>query len=243
MFPRSFRPLLLTGALMGLALIMGASARADLVQIVQKQNLGSRQTQVLSTPIGPFDRFDSTLGTLESVTIALVNVQMSSEIFADYGGRGVSTVTHDVQGSATLKVPASMLPAGVSGTIAPTFSLNFSRTMSSPSDNFDVTQTLNQDSAPADLTLTFTGSDVNAFVGSNTFALLFSANASAVMTNTNGVGTRGTLTHVSGSTQVIYAYTPVKAVPEPATLLLVAAGLGGLALPALRARRRRDSRS
>ncbi|HEU5116646.1 MAG TPA: choice-of-anchor E domain-containing protein [Isosphaeraceae bacterium] len=243
MFSRSFRPRLLTGALMGVVWITGGAALADLVQIVQKHDLGTRQTQVLPTSTESFNRFDSTLGTLESVTIELANVQMTSEIFAEYGGRGVTTVTEDIQGWATLQLPATLLPAGVSGAISPTFSLNFSRTMASSSDNFDVIQALNQDSAPADLILTFTGGDVNAFVGSSSFALVFSADASAVIGNINGGGTRGMLTYVTGTAQVLYAYTPGKAVPEPTSFLLGVVGLGGLALPTLKGRWSPDRRS
>jgi hypothetical protein len=96
---------------------------------------------------------------------------------------------------------------------------------------------LNLDTPVSALVLTLTGDQAQGFVGPGTFSFLFSANASSELKNTNGVGTRGTMTYVSGTPKVIYTYL----VPEPASLWLLA--VGGLVLPAVARARQRAARA
>jgi hypothetical protein len=193
-----------------------------------------------------FDKFDTSLGTLESVTVT-VNLNKTGgrfEIDNDSGSAGTLNLTHEVQGSLSTSLGATALLntndsfIGASGTLTASNSLLNQEVSATTGDN---TTTFNAtglsdyvlfepgNSSDSD-TGTVSGDFQFKYEGTGTYTMTVNATQLVSVTGLGGLQQAFTVSNVSGDVTVTYNYS---AVPEPVSPLL-----GGLGMLLLFRRRR-----
>ncbi len=213
-------------ALLGAGLVMGKTASAD--TITQPFTIPN-QTVPFSNPF-TFNLFDTTLGTLNSVTIFL-GTSATAEVDIHNGNatpraftNAKATIPITATGPASITVTNSLIAGPFSGTAAPGDSAfpgvtgSTSASVSVPVSNFGSYE----GSGGGASTITAASSD-GVYSGSGGTGVFFGGSASA-----------------SGNVIITYNYTPTStsSTPEPGTWgLLVAGASTGLVL--VRRRRRK----
>lgn len=194
-----------------------------------------------------FNKFDTSLGTLNSVTVTVVLNKTGGrfEVDNDSENGGTLNLTHSVVGSLTASGVALLRDDFSS--IGATGTLTASNTLSDQSVSAttgDSTTTFNATGLgdyvlfePGNASDSDTGSIGSAFIssyaGSGTFTTTVNASQTVDVTGLGGLQQAFTVSSVSGDVTVTYNFTPT-AVPEPTSALL--GGIGFLLL--LRRRRR-----
>jgi len=202
--------------------------------------VNTNNSPVINSSILTFDKFDTSLGTLTGVSITFTTT---------YGATVTLSVTNDELFDLPPPPPD---PFFADATIGHELTGSLISTMSSPQT---LSATCAGDEGAGDLDT----SDCSASQSSNNNAFNGTAGLAAALTSFNGPGTfdlTATLTSAlsprprefvdnstgtlqanwNGSVSVVYTYdNGVAAVPEPLSVYLLAAGLGGIAL----SRRRR----
>ncbi len=191
-----------------------------------------------------FERFDTTLGTLTSVTVSvdLTKTGGRFEVDNDSETSGTINLTHAIIGSLSSgdvslrKSGGGVVSVGQSGSITATSSL-LNQSVSATSG--DATNAFNATGVsdyvlfePTNVNVSDSGtiraadqSDYEA-VGLSTYDIAFGALQSVNATGLSGLQQAFTVASVSGSVTVTYNYTAVTPVPEPTSALL--GGLGVL---------------
>jgi hypothetical protein len=186
-----------------------------------------------------FTKFDTTLGNLTGVTITFTTTQYSATVTvqADNGGFAESTFFSDatmdrlLSGALILGAPSQQTFSA--SCLAPTSQTNSCNDSTTDTTDFSGTaglagapSTFNAPPATFDLTVALsstlaprvTPDNGTSFAGDSTFSGALNANW-------------------KGDVSVVYTYdAPVTAVPEPLSLYLLIAGLGGIALSQRRRR-------
>lgn len=178
-----------------------------------------------------FDRFDTTLGTLTSVS---VNYTVSQ------------TVGFELLGDPTYRGPVLFTASGTYVTTG------------LPNSSGDISTSFVMDNPGAQITfpISFTesmgyfGSDVTYFVGSNPIYFAPGINALGVrgtypggsISSTRALTIRGTT--LTGSISVVYGYVAAAtAVPEPASWAMMILGVGAVGFAMRRSRKQKVSRT
>ena len=194
-----------------------------------------------------FNKFNTTLGTLNSVTVSVLMNKNGGrfEVDNDSATGGTLTLTHTVTG--LLSSPVSLVKTGGASSVGQSGSVTAVSTLGSVTigaTTGDPTNAFNAQPASADY-VSFSPSSTSAsdtgnidagfisqyaFAGSQTFGMTFGGLQTVQATGVSGLQQSFTVSDVLGNVTVTYNYT---AVPEPASALL--GGIGCLAL--LRRRR------
>lgn len=236
MIPMKYRFLLLASTSTGLA---------SAATIVQTRNFafvpdGSR---VLT-----FDKFDTTLGTLTSVTLSVSATKTGGTYSVDNDSElaGTINLTHSVVGQLS-SMDVSLKKVGVTatgyvgqtGNITATNTLSTTVGASSGDSTTDFNATGQSDYvtySPSNNTVTDSGTIHSGFqndyaaIGLETFAITYAGTQTVSSSGLSGLQQAFTVANVSGDVTVTYTYTTI---PETSTALL--GGLGALVL--LRRRR------
>jgi hypothetical protein len=196
-----------------------------------------------------FDKFDTTLGTLDSVTVNVTYTKSGGnfQVDNDSATSGTVNLTHTVVGSLSSsdvslrKTGGGVVSVGQSGSITAVSSLlnqsvaattgdsntTFNATGLGDYVNFDPTNVIASDSG------SIRAVDLGDYqtTGFATYNIVFNALQTVEATGLSGLQQAFTVSNVSGNVTVTYNYTEV--IPEPGSVLL-----GGLGLLALLRRRR-----
>ena len=194
-----------------------------------------------------FNKFDTTLGTLTSVTVSVDMTKQRGqlEVDNDSASSGTISLTHQVIGDLTSSV--SLVKTGGSSSVGQSGSFTAANTLSavvgvSSGDNvltFDATLLpdylkFQPGTATAGDSGNIDPAFINqyAFAGFQTFNIIMGATQTVSATGLSALQQAFTNSDIEGKVSVVYNYTPA-VIPEPASALL--GGLGCLAL--LRRRR------
>ena len=222
------------------ALALFAVAPAAYADSVPYTATVSNQLTPLNGQIAAIPLFNSSLGTLQSVTISFLGSGYSNFSITNSAGvteQFIGTETVDVYLYNSNGSIASMLgtffdasSGGTGGTSSPIpppngsiiggASINANATSSFGPYTLNATPVTNTYSSPTDLAL-FTG------VGDTDFTL-YTSN-SFLLQGGGGDLTATETTYAGGTVTVTYDYSPIVLTPEPGTLTLFGAGLLGLA--------------
>jgi hypothetical protein len=223
------------------AVLIGTASAASIVQTKSYAFLPDG-SQNLS-----FNKFDTTLGTLTSVTVA-VNLNKTGgrfEVDNDSETAGTITLNHNVIGSLSVVsgdvglIRSNFTQIGASGTLTASNSL-VDQAVSATTG--DATNTFNATGlgdyvlfTPANSSVSDSGTIASfaqsTYEGTGTYVLRMNANQSVNATGFGGLQQAFTVSNVLGDVTVVYNYD---AVPEPTS-----AAIGGLGLLAILRRRRR----
>lgn len=194
---------ILAGASLCIASVASAATLTQTVNFDHTSNVASALLPLT------FDRFDSSLGTLTEVKL----VTTGSYI------RNVSVVVNGSFGSGTynLEVDGNMRTSGVG--------LLINRDL-----DFNITGTASNGTVPLQYTRTFAGTStitpLASHIGSGTFNLgtqFVGTELNFPSSFSSGTPASFVSQKTTGQANLIYTYEPV---PEPATLAILAAGLG-----------------
>jgi hypothetical protein len=226
-----------------LLLLASLSGVASAATIVQTQNYSyvPNNSQTLT-----FNKFDTNLGTLLSVTVSVVLNKTGGqfEIDNDSATAGTVDLTHSVVGQLSSpdvslrKTGAGVVFVGQSGSVTATNSLIGNSVSATTGDNITQFNATNDTDyvkfVPGDSTKSDSGqiraadqADYES-LGASTFDVNFGATQTVNATGLGGLQQAFTVSNVSGNVTVTYNY-----IPEPASALL-----GGLGLLTLLRRRR-----
>jgi len=168
-----------------------------------------------------FNSFNTSLGTLTAVTIIVTEnaTVTASVINLTPGGAtgtysGVSTTgATSIQGPDGTTVSTSFSTAPASGSITGAFA----------------TKQVGSATGGGSTTSNLASSMFGAYEGPTSFQYVVDANGSVTTTGTSTSGVVGFFgtANISGSVEIDYTYTP-RAIPEPASFVMVALGLGGI---------------
>lgn len=193
-----------------------------------------------------FDKFDTTYGTLTSVTVSVSMLKSGGSLAVDNDSAtgGTINLTHEVVGQLSSndvslrKTGAGNVFVGQSGSVTATstFSTTIGATTGDSTTSFDNTGSgdyvsYSPDDASASDSGTIRSADIGDYesVGAATFDVNFAGLQTTNVTGLGGLQQAFTVSGLSGDVTVTFNY-----VPEPSAALL-----GGLGMLALLRRRRR----
>ncbi len=236
------------GLMFGLSIIvflgsLHASSAATMTTSTQTAAIAPTQTDWGPTTaalsgVNPlsFTKFDPSLGTLDSVNLAL-SYTYNHAVTMSFTSASTITVTGD-QNGITMSLPNQT--AVVSGPVP-----DYSATRSYAGPSYPYTLTLPTETTTGSLTpvkLT-SAADLAMFTQSapsdTLIKLPVSAQARSSFTSSSSNGGGGSQVYAGVVATLSYSYEPFKTVPEPSTFAAFALGLGGYLL----ARRNRKSAS
>ena len=218
-------------ALLAATLLAGAASAASAATISFSQSLGNTATDFDNRVVGGIARFDSSLGTLNSATITLQGVVSGTAQYENFGG-SPATININLAsrvalsgaglGELVVTLPTVILSRATTGFDG---TLDFGGTSGGTITGLTTTDTN---------TSTITGTALAGFIGSGFVNLTMTGTGQSSSTGPGSLFI-GLMTDAGGSVTVTYDYDaapppPPPAVPLPASLPLVAAGLGALGL-------------
>lgn len=191
------------------------------------------------------DKFDPSLGTLNSVTIELTSTYTDTPTIVSAINNGETTTDFFADGTLTLLLKGTGLIADQSPSTSPLVSAKCTLASGDTCSNQTATGP-GSATAPGPFNATTSGLTLAPFIGTGQFDLTASIssaltprtspdNGSSFADNASMSGSL--LSDWAGTVKVTYDFTPVAGTaPEPLTLYLLAGGLGAIAL--MRRRRR-----
>ncbi|MBC8002963.1 MAG: choice-of-anchor E domain-containing protein [Opitutaceae bacterium] len=213
--------------ILALSVVLPNNARAAIQTVSGSKAVET--TTYLNAPIA-VQKFDSALGTLQSVTIRATGTGSFTQFYENTGG-SVNNITINQTLNMALAMPVSGSPLNWSQTenhtysSVPGFDGGFS--FSGPSGG-TILYSVNASSQT-----TLSGVDLAQFIGSGLANFLFSASGVSSNSDTTGNSSRGALLQAGADVLVSYDYV---AVPEASTWLAGVVALGGLFVGAARRR-------
>jgi hypothetical protein len=217
-----------------IVLTLGQSpARADMIEFTQVVTQQSTDFRILVS----FDKFDSNLGQLNSITFTISGTEVATLRLRNTGN-STSTFTASDQVTLTLSQPNDTALVSSTATVSETQTLapdpgNTNPVITNSPSSFNVTRSASI--ATMSTTLFAPSSDLSSFIGTGQIMLPITATASTMV-----MGSGNTLfipsTQASAIVKLVYDFTP-NAIPEPSSIVLVALG-GGACLLVRRYRRR-----
>ncbi len=235
---------------------MKASLVAALATVVPSLGFGATIIQVQNFSFVPngsqtqtFDKFDTSLGTLESITVSVVLNKTGGrfEVDNDSEESGTVDITHSVVGSISASPGTALLRGdftqiGSNGTLNASNNLNGQAVAATTGDDINSFNATGAGDYIIFQPGNSSGSDsgeigslfFGGYEGTGTFTTTVNANQISSATGLGGLQQAFTVSNVSGTVTVTYNYTA--AVPEASSSLLGAIGT------LLLVRRRRDRR-
>lgn len=213
-------------ALAGTVAALSFAGAAQAASIVQTATLSNTATNFTDTALSGLTKFDSSLGTLNSVIVTL-NATVAGAVGLENTGPSASSITYNLQASVALSSPG----VGTLLTSVPVFSGTFNAGPFDGTTDFGGTSgtTISNLTANTSETVTLT-TGLTPFIGSGSLDAFLSGTGQS---NTNGSGNVASAftTQAGGSVTVQYNYTPAATVPEPSAILgiLAVAGVGAFA--------------
>jgi hypothetical protein len=214
-------------ALLGIGLAIGQGAGAQV--IVQTFTVPAGSMVPLTNGNFTFDLFDSTLGVLDSVTVALsTSITATVDVFDTGGTQSFSNATATIP--ITLTAPdgitstATAVAGPIGGTVStivtqfPGITANANNTQNVPGADFSFYEGVGLVTAPLDVTST-NGSYSGTGPANGTIGFGGSATAGATVT-------------------ITYLYQPAGTIPEPGATTFLAAGVLGSLGMVIRRRRK-----
>jgi len=214
-------------ALAGTVAALSFAGAAQAASIVQTATLSNTSTNFTNTALSGLTKFDSSLGTLNSVIVTL-NATVAGSVGLENTGPSASSISYNLQASVALSSPAVV---GTLLTSVPVFSGTFNAGPYDGTTDFGGTSgiTISNLTASTSQTTTLT-TDLDPFIGSGSLSAFLSGTGQS---NTNGSGNVASWfqTQAGGTVTVEYNYTPAATVPEPSAILgiLAVAGVGAFA--------------
>lgn len=208
-------------AIPSLAILSMVASHAD--TITQTQTFSGNPVGYSSALV--FNGFDSSLGTLTSVTITISNVSVTGSISFTNNAtttETVRTISFDGVFSA-VDSNGNEVDANID---TPNYGSNTTRVASGVTENFPSETT---DGDPSSATTVISGSDLAAYTSSTTVTVDVTGSFGNTVTTLNGSAYTVVNNYVgSGEVTVTYDYTAsgLAAVPEPAQTGAVLLGLG-----------------
>jgi len=211
--------------ILGLTFAVGAltlSANAQAAVITDSFTNPHETTEINQT--GALSMFDTTLGTLSSATLIMSGESISSSVLENTASGG-----QFFEFNSVLNFFLDLSSVGVT-TPNPAFTTSLASTGGFISLGAGATLDLGTTTDNDSWSLTFTGADLNPFIGSGVFNVGCQTISSSTFSGGGGNinNTQSTTAACSGDISYVYD-APSNNVPAPASLWLMGAGLLGLA--------------
>lgn len=181
-----------------------------------------------------FAKFDSSLGTLTGVTVGFTFVKSGGSLAIDNDGTlgGSVLFRHDLEAyitSATVNIGSSSIEETALARSSASFTV--AANDGDSTGTFDVGGADYQVYNAVTRTTTFATENIDSefwgnYTGTGTYNIDFHTIQSYSASGVGGLQTTGLAASVAPTVTVTYDYTPA-AVPEPASWLMVCAGIGG----------------
>jgi hypothetical protein len=204
--------------------LLCATGAAQAATVSYSDSVATTTTNWSDTILLPL--FDASLGTLDSVELTLTG-SVSGLAAGESLDGGPSTIVLDLKAFITASVASN---PSLSVDVNPIANGTFSATAYDGAIDFGGTSGVTYadlDATDADSSVFTSG--LAAFIGSGTFTMVLDALGQSTGSGPGNLVTQFN-TNASAIGGVTYNYTPPAAVPLPAGLPLLLAGLGGLAL-------------
>ncbi len=227
------------GAALAAMIAASAPGAASAAVITQSQNIGSQATDW--TAGWNFDKFDTSQGTLVSIIVSIIG-DVTGTVRMENGSASAAVLTGTLAATQQVSVPALIVPNLVNN--IPSVNTSFNASAFDGTNDFGGTSGVTVSGLTDTEAASATFNAINPFwnlvylpgftcsgVGCLT-PLAFQATAEGDSSSTgSGNITNNFTTFSSATVTLTYNYTPPSTTtPEPASLLVVGAGLLGLGL-------------